>query len=348
MCRFNTIVSGADCTTILSSAITIIIVVLLAFPISTMATTTSSNTTTGMISRLGPIGRKRWKATAEGEGGGNGYYTWQASVDRATGKAFAREVSHMPSSSLIISPETNHNNDKNDSSHPVKLLQFRGSKKTSILMEQTQPMLGHYPTWLCRPSVTFGLLKAVPTLPKKEEDGNHNDDAADGTEIRTRFLGLHILTLGKPTFRRFSIPKDRSSSSSTTLASVQWSYPILGGLLAAKPGGFLVATLHEASVRPSSQQQQRLGATTLSPPFPSTMSQTPVLETELIDYRPALVGAKKLPVNRIRTRFYLSTQSVIHGYAMWRFHRHVQSFFSGRTTQNHKRIEVHVPHTNNT
>lgn len=220
--------------------------------ISRQGTTTA---TKSVLRRLGPIGLFQ-----------NGY-TWQASVDRTTGEAFAKEVSQMPRGW----------NAKQQSS---------GAQ----LLSQTKVVLGTYPEWLCRGSVTFGLLKAVPV--------------ASGTEIRTRLLGINILTLGTPTRQRLSFKKEKGADvdgGNREENSVQWSYPILGGLMTAtQPAGQLVMTLH------------------------SIASPSPTLDTQLVAYRPALVG-KHAPSNPIRTSLYLGTQSVIHGYAMWRYHRYVRS-----------------------
>jgi hypothetical protein len=44
-----------------------------------------------------------------------------------------------------------------------------------------------------------------------------------------------------------------------------------------------------------------------------------LLETHIVDYRPWLVGGAPVPV--MRKLLYSSTQSVVHGYITWRFHK---------------------------
>lgn len=88
---------------------------------------------------------------------------------------------------------------------------------------------------------------------------------------------------------------------------MEWKYPIQGGWMVAAASGDLVVTLRPADTTQKGQ------------------NDSVVLDTQLVAYRPAVVGGTaQQPANRLRIAFYLSTQSVIHGYAMWRFHRFVR------------------------
>ena len=195
-----------------------------------------------------------------------GGFTWRASVNRATGQAAAHEVSRLPAtwSQALLS----------------------GGKRGGILA-QTTPLLGHYPQWLCRGAVTLGLLHAVP--------------AASGgtTTVQTRVLGIRLLTFGKPVGQRMAV-----QSANLRQEALIWKYPIVGGLLAAQPGGHLILTLQCDTVGDA----------------------TAVLESHIVEYRPRLIGTRT-PANPVRVGLYLGTQSVVHAYVMWRFHGHVRHFF---------------------
>ena len=196
-----------------------------------------------------------------------GGYAWQASVDRATGLAAAQELSTF------------------------RLSLSQQQQQQSPLLPH---ILGNYPAWLCRGTVTLGLLRAVRQQP------------GGSTRLETRLLGLPILTFGRARGQKIAI-----RTATTRQQAIEWKYPIQGGgglllAAAAAAGGNLVVTL-----RP------KAGA--------NKDDSVVVLDTQLVAYRPALVGTTaQQPANPLRIAFYLSTQSVIHGYAMWRFHRFVR------------------------
>ena len=233
--------------------------------------------------RLGPVAlfspKKNNKLIRDGGG-----FTWEASVDRATGKAYAKEVSYLP----------------HDWSQRLQPQQQRGKQQQqSSIILKTEKVLGQYPNWLCRGSVTLGILQAVPV-------GSGAGAATGGTRIQTRLGGIPILTFGKPVGQRVAI-----TSQNIRDESIQWTYPIVGGIMAAK-------------TTPSAPSAGKLVVTLRS------VATEPVLDTQLVDYRPALVGGGgdggQKPANPIRVALYLGSQSAIHGYAMWRYHRYVRNY----------------------
>jgi hypothetical protein len=140
-----------------------------------------------------------------------------------------------------------------------------------------------YPIWLCKGCVSFGLLKAIPKKNQKYE-------------IRTRVGNINLLTFDHPY-------RSRRRHDSTVIL------PIIGGMMSynnhykhnkRKQKGYLYFTIEKQLA-----QQQ-----------PMTSSANIV--TGIEQYAPMLVHYGR----RCRAGLYLSTQSVIHAYVMWRFHRY--------------------------
>jgi hypothetical protein len=161
-------------------------------------------------------------------------YAWTASIDRVTGIATSREVSTVPK------PLRNH------------IATFSS-----------------YPTWLAKPSVTFGLLDAK----KNTTNG--------ATMICVRYFGSELLTFGQAVIR------DKNTVE----------LPIRGGLL--------------AQINAKKRQHGSLI-------FRQTKNQ--MIETQIqYGYRPSILGPAPVPL--WRGLAYGGSQSVIHAYVMWRFHR---------------------------
>jgi len=196
-------------------------------------------------------------------GGAN--YSWKASVDRTTAKAYSLETSFVPPKSKLAKAVAHHDD----------LLGLAGQ------------MFDNYPVWLCRFPTTLGFLKAVPSK-------------GGGYHIKTRIFGVTILSLGAPYAHSLRL-KSRESESSVVL-------PITGGILAL-----------------SGVEGKDRGALKFAIQSVSSAEQEGALKTKIVTaisgYRPALCG-KQTPTSFLRTKFYLSTQSVLHSYVMWRFHRH--------------------------
>jgi hypothetical protein len=153
--------------------------------------------------------------------------------------------------------------------------------------------LASYPTWLCRGSQSLGLLKAV-----KSSDG--------GCDVRLRWGSCSILSFDRP--RRHGQLHPLSSVLPPFFSNgYTVELPISGGALAitGTPGGNGSLLF---SIRKPNSLKGSFNCGTFT--------------TEIRSYRPSLCG-KKIPTSLLRSRLYLGTQSLLHGFVMWRFHRHV-------------------------
>jgi hypothetical protein len=148
--------------------------------------------------------------------------------------------------------------------------------------------------WLCQGRITLGILKAEPFSYGENQKGIHMQD---------RIFGINVLSFGQPTTTSSLGLHDRQrrnqSSSSKSITTI---IPIVGGCMARrrKPGGSYSGSLTFV-LEQSSLDTYRI-------------------ETGITnDYRPSLAGPP--PVSSVRGWFYQSTQSLLHAYVMWRFHR---------------------------
>jgi hypothetical protein len=172
--------------------------------------------------------------------------------------------------------------------------------------EQRQAMLQAfttYPQWLARPRVTFGMVQAQ----QNQTDGSTTIYLRSVTRNSTliRSNGLALLRFGKP--QRHVRHRGGRKQNTPEITSIL--LPITGGVLAqptrttrtAKTGpryGSLMFSLHQAQ------------------------NQIVAVETKIQDgYRPTLAG-RRLPLSNLQARMYQSTQSLVHAYVMWRFHKH--------------------------
>lgn len=180
-------------------------------------------------------------------------------------------------------------------------------KNNKQIVSIAESLFPSYPTWLARLSVTFGLLRAVPL----EKGG--------GTSLRDSLVGSNLLTFGRPC--KTTVAVQRWSQYKTTRYTV--TLPVIGGLLAYYPSS-------------SSKKKGECGALTFSvvkmqaTKHKSTFS----LETEIANgYRPAIAGGA--PVPWLRKLTYRSTQSLVHAYVMWRFHRqcHGSAFYDSSSLE---------------
>ena len=168
------------------------------------------------------------------------------------------------------------------------------SKETSskcLLDEKEFParrIFHSYPTWLCRFPVSFGLLRSVRTN-------------RGGVCIQDRLLGRDLLIFGPAKSRLVSIAFQEGVVHNTY--AIEW--PITGGLLSIPAPRaalvFAVFTTHGHN-----------------------NDRTSSIVTRISGYRPTLTG-DELPVSRVRSALYVSTQSLIHASVMWRFHRYCWS-----------------------
>jgi hypothetical protein len=210
-----------------------------------------------------------------------GAYTWEATVDRESGIATAKETGTIPTRSRL----------------------YRSLNSTSDrdLLRFTENLFSPYPTWLVRFPVTLGLLKATP-------------DKKGGFEIRDRLFGVNLISFGRTQGQRFSFQTNTNRGPQKT-SQCTLALPITGGLLTlpdpSKPNGG-----NRGSLLFTLTKSRETGATADSDEPPETVCS---ISTTIGGYRPSLAGSA--PVHVFRKWTYLSTQSIIHANVMWRFHR---------------------------
>jgi hypothetical protein len=56
-----------------------------------------------------------------------------------------------------------------------------------------------------------------------------------------------------------------------------------------------------------------------------------LIETNIVNYRPSICGAKP-PISAFRAGVYVRSQTLVHAYVMWRFHRYCQSAAAATAT----------------
>ena len=144
---------------------------------------------------------------------------------------------------------------------------FNGKKKrTNVLI--LHDFFLNYPCWLCNWKILGGLFR--PNSNKCE------------VSVCDSIFGCHLLRFGKP----------RDISNFIRGKQISIEIPIVGGLLARKPGGCLRF---------------------------SVAQDTGILKTEIDSYCPWIAG--DTPISCLREGLYLNSQSFFHAYVMWRFHR---------------------------
>lgn len=178
--------------------------------------------------------------------------------------------------------------------HPMKTSKRLSTTKASNLDELAFRTLSSYPTWLCRGGQSLGLLKAV-----KKPDG--------GCDVRLRWGSCSVLSFDRP--QRCGQLHPLSSVLPLFLSNdYTVELPISGGALAitGTPGGN--GSLWFSIRKPNGSSKGSLNYG--------------IFITEIRSYRPSICG-KKIPTSPFRSRLYLGTQSLLHGFVMWRFHHHV-------------------------
>ena len=219
----------------------------------------------------------------------NGSYAWEAAIDRGSGLASSTETSFAPKRS--------------------RLYRLLGGEYEEVAVQRlANHLFADYASWLARFSVTFGLFKAVPV-------------AGGGFEFQTRLLSLNLLTFGKPCATKLNLETKNQEGKIIRSSQCTITIPIIGGAMTLIPveekrswksqnAGALKCTLtarHAPASLSSKDGQKKEQQTSCS------------MVTRLVDFRPRLAGGP--PVNPFRAGMYLSTQSLVHAYVMWRLHR---------------------------
>jgi hypothetical protein len=212
-------------------------------------------------------------------------FQWSASVDRASGLAYSNEVS-VYSKQQQQQQQQQHSDDNDDDA---------ATRMVHCFLE--------YPKWLCQGSVTLGLLNnAVPRA---------FSAATSSCCSQVRLFGRNgpvLLEFGPP------VMVVKQQQQGTSVVVVQ--FPMMGGWMVAQPP-------HHNNNNNNSGCLQFAVTTTNS----NQTSHSRVIETNLIDYRPRLLlsGGGCSGVTGFRSALYLKTQSLVHAYVMWRFHRYCKT-----------------------
>jgi len=239
-------------------------------------------------------------------------FSWQASVERLTGKANSLERSNVPTHSKLAKT--------------VAIIRAENSSDDTIdLLTLASDLFGVYPLWLCRFPITLGLLQAVPA-------------GRGGYQIRARPFGIQILSFGAPRSHSILFKNEQEKGTDCTVV-----LPITGGILSL-PGprgdrGSLqfalqtTTTTTTTTITTTTAQYLNDDVTAEHDAPPSTTQQpttTCRIVTAISGYRPALCGSNT-PISTFRAGFYLRSQSIFHGYIMWKFHRHCRGYERVRT-----------------
>jgi hypothetical protein len=208
-------------------------------------------------------------------------FLWQASLDSDTGRASSLEFSLCHSSVNI-----NTNARRRD------------------VRQKTLNLVESWPQFLSKRTVTFGLIGNTPVV----------DEQSTAILLRP-LMNLRVLSFGKVRMRR-----PNSFHGKNVIASFE--LPVCGGLLSlplrsAKDRGHLSFVVEQVDTRSTSRnsiKNNRGGKKSRA-------------RTSCIRLRTAIAGsyspwvAGKAPIPAYRKWVYLSSQSLVHGYTMWRFHR---------------------------
>jgi len=243
-------------------------------------------------------------------------YQWDTNLHQPTGIATSFEQSifhykHQP-------PNCSVEEDDDDGLRSIHCPPLSKKKQIKHII---QDIFSSYPTFLSKPSLTFGLCRSVPSDVEKQDCNLH---------LKTSLLHLNVLTFGKPRIVKPSkhiFINDRLSTATKEEVVCCIEIPIEGGLLANvesessttnkskkdKDHGCIRFTWLQT--KQSNKQQQDLKRHTNYPEI--------ILITEIRGkYHPALAG-NKLPISNMRKVLYYSTQRILHTYVMWRYHDYV-------------------------
>jgi hypothetical protein len=232
-------------------------------------------------------------AAAGAVGGMN--YQWSAAIEPSTGIATSRERSHPPACHSRMTTR---------------------AQRHAFL----QAFLG-YPQWLARPRVTFGMIQAQQ---------NHTDGSTT-IYLRSAIWNSTILRRNRLALLSFGQPqrhvRHRGDRKQNTPEITSILLPITGGILAQPTTKTTMTTKVGRRSRSTpgtairSHEVVSYGSLLFS--LHQAHNQTIVaVETNIQDgYRPTLAG-RRLPLSILQARMYQSTQSLVHAYVMWRFHKY--------------------------
>ena len=251
-------------------------------------------------------------------------YQWNANLHQPTGIAtsFEQSIFHKHQSQPNCNVE-----DDDGSSNILHRTPLSTTTKKEQMKNIIQDIFSNYPTFLTKPSLTFGLCRSVPSNVEEKEDCNHN--------LQTSLLHLNVLTFGKPRIvkpsKHIFINDNRpSSTEEEVICCIE--IPIEGGLLANVESS--ASTTTKSKKKKKKKKKEDHGCIrftwlqTKQPKYQQrdikyTNHPKIILITEIRgSYRPTLAGSK-LPISNMRKVLYYSTQRMLHTYVMWKYHDYV-------------------------
>lgn len=223
-------------------------------------------------------------------------FNWKASVDTNSGIALSKETMHAQPASALAR-------------------HFRQPKQGEDAWSDVVERLEGYPEWLARGAVTFGVFQAVPLV-------------GGGFSLRDRIFGMHLLAFGTPQTQRFSFLRPTTTQPVTqdTLdndtAGRQVLQPTIRICTVTIPilGGWLALCKDSSNNHNNYCERPNMGCLKFTLKHNEALGETQLV-TEIRGFSPRLLGGKE-PVPWYRKCLYLSTQSILHAYVMWRFQRY--------------------------
>jgi hypothetical protein len=282
------------------------------------------------------------------------FFTWSAQVDRISGTASSKEVSSV---TRIGNSDVDGGG---DSSNAMAMVATTAAAKSLFESYPTWLTRGSTSLgWLkcVRVSGDDGKRKQASNQSISGRGGGGCGGGAAACQVRVRFLGVNLLSFGPPRtttnalrhsrrtpFGAFNVVRGSTFTTTTTVL------PITGGVLSL-PGhnrrgqnnssnnsedrGALVFALTTAILNggtgwgegPTDQRRRRRRINNEKADDKNQRGKQQdrimtvyTIQTNIVGYRPWLCGATK-PVPALRANLYLHSQSIVHGYVMWRFHR---------------------------
>lgn len=234
-------------------------------------------------------------------------FRWRASLDRNTGEASATEISTC----------TPRRRSKRAGAQDAPI--------TSCDEKSLIDLLKSYPVWLSRPSVSFGVLRISGLSKPRDVTRTRTNGieaqqgSAIGMSINDSLFGLNLLCFGNPQ----STVTAMKANGGNRRRSIQVDFPVIGGLLDGKRQTQGVTSTNDINehgcIRFIVEQEEVKMRDEEKAQRSQAFWSNVRIESSICDgYCPAISGSA--PVNPIRKVAYLSSQSLVHAYVMWRFH----------------------------
>ena len=232
-------------------------------------------------------------------------FCWRAALDRKTGEAIATEIS------------TPRRRSKRAGAQDAPI--------TSCDEKSLIDLLKSYPVWLSRPSVSFGVLRISELSKPRDVTRTRTNGieaqqgSAIGMSINDSLFGLNLLCFGNPQ----STVTAMKANGGNRRRSIQVDFPVIGGLLDGKRQTQGVTSINDINEHGCirfivEQEEVKMRDEEKAQRSQAFWSKVRIESSICDGYCPAISGSA--PVNPIRKVAYLSSQSLVHAYVMWRFH----------------------------